>query len=133
MIYQPALYDLINAAKLMDADLFDMGFAQLAGLAISVVSGELWHEYYASIEESKMKPTSPQAFINGQPIASCMVMRTVYVTKPRYARLPQWMIRALAWLGVATTDERQVEVLELKDTPPAGTHVTVMYQTTFGE
>lgn len=80
-----------------------------------------------------MNPINPQVFVNGQPVASSVVTRTIYATKPRYARLPRWMISVLAWLGVATTDERQVQVLELKDTPPAGTLVTVKYQATFGE
>jgi hypothetical protein len=46
MIYDPAPYPLINAAKLMDNDLFEMGFAQLRGYVISVVPGEMWYAYY---------------------------------------------------------------------------------------
>jgi hypothetical protein len=46
MMYCPNPYPLINAAKLMDNDLFEMGFAQLRGYSISVVAGDMWHEYY---------------------------------------------------------------------------------------
>lgn len=42
MIYEPSTYQLINAAKLLDEDLFRLGFAQLRGFSISIVPAAEW-------------------------------------------------------------------------------------------
>lgn len=76
--------------------------------------------------------TKPQAFVNGQPVNGGMVTKTYRVTKPRYARLPHWILSILAWF-IETTEEKQAEVFELKEAPKAGAYTVVTYQTNFGE
>lgn len=74
-----------------------------------------------------------QAHIDGKQVNVEQVKQTVIVTRERFARCPRWLIVALEWFGVVTTEERTVEVFELQATPPAGSYAVISYQTTFGE
>lgn len=77
--------------------------------------------------------TTPQAYIDGKPVFGKMTRVPVTVIRPRFARLPKWLITLLARFGVATTVTHEVDVFVLAKAPETSVQVVVMYETTFGE